>query len=110
MYAEAIREICQLNTNTLLVDLWVNSYGVDGITKDDLNDGLHLGPGGNQKVYKKVLGILEQKHIELVPACIPGTNTCTPVQEHYPTWNELSSLTPEEIESKIMNWKYNTIA
>ena len=103
-YANVIREISQTN-NTLLVDLWISSYGVDGIKQEDLSDGLHLASSGNQKVYEKVKGLLLDKHPELVP----DTNESVLLfQTHFPLRQELLDLaSTEDILDNLVNWKYS---
>ena len=49
-YADSVRSIAS-DKGLPLVDLW---SGPDALTADDLHDGLHLGPTGNAKLFRKL--------------------------------------------------------
>jgi lysophospholipase L1-like esterase len=88
-YADIVRNIA-LELDAPLVDLWNVPYP---FIDEDLDDGLHLSPSGNTKVYLALRGTIERSLPSLVPEAM---------KTRFPLWSELSGKSEEETCSLIM--------
>eukprot|EP00928_Gymnodinium_smaydae_P092603 TRINITY_DN7650_c0_g1_i2.p1 TRINITY_DN7650_c0_g1~~TRINITY_DN7650_c0_g1_i2.p1 ORF type:complete len:296 (-),score=47.49 TRINITY_DN7650_c0_g1_i2:407-1294(-) len=86
----------------LPVDAVVDLWGQIDI-RDDLNDGLHLGPEGNRKVLRLV-----QEALRSLPGLNPEDDDKgrPRMLMHYPHWSEVTGTSKEEATSKLAAWRW----
>ena len=84
------------------VDLW---SGNNEVCFDDLCDGLHLGPGGNRKVFEGIKDVILKKYPELDPIK-NDSRADGKVPLHFPHYSTLGGLSTEESKSMLQNWQW----
>jgi lysophospholipase L1-like esterase len=84
-------------------------FSGQGIDYPDLNDGLHLGVGGNTKVFENLRDCI-LKHIRspvLIPSNVEEIPNGEKIALHFPHWSDASNLsTPEERKEMIEKWSW----
>ena len=92
-YADAVRDV-GVDKNVPVVDLWKDEIAFDLST--DFDDGLHLSPSGNAKVFDGVIQAIQNSY----PQSIPDEH-----QLHFPDWKELKNVSASD---ELKGWAWTT--
>ena len=97
-YAQVVREIgAEMNVDVL--DLWKEGSPYRVENGDFCGDGLHMGTGGNRKIFQGLVNIIQTRH--------PHLNDFN-VELHYPDWKELKGKSVEESKTMLETWVWST--
>jgi lysophospholipase L1-like esterase len=103
MYAQVILDVA-IEQNIQVLNLWVGDVKIQF---EDLCDGLHLGSGGNDKVFLGLREIIRKAFPTIVPEDIIDESKPN-LSMHYPHWSEFNGLDSENSTHKINNWSWDS--
>jgi lysophospholipase L1-like esterase len=99
-YADAVRQI-GMERNIPVADLWKEPYD---ISLEDLSDGLHMGVGGNRKIFSAVSSLIRTHYPEVVPEDKAPNVPNMPL--HFPHWSVLGDKDAGESKRIIESWTW----
>jgi lysophospholipase L1-like esterase len=100
--------LLQLPAETI-IHKWNKGKPLPHMEVSDLNDGLHFGIQGNEKLFSSITRLLIQQCPHIVPVAVLqslNSSNRNGLASHFPHWSELVDKSKEETERLLTQWHW----